>query len=58
MHEQTTWKDEILDKLDAHPLDSRLANFCVSVVLIRQLKEVIDESYTRAWKGAEEIING
>ncbi|MFN5514428.1 MAG: hypothetical protein ACK5CA_06705 [Cyanobacteriota bacterium] len=58
VHEKTTWRDEILDKLDAHPLDGRLANFCVSVVLIQQLREVIDESYTRAWKGVEAILNG
>lgn len=32
VHEKTTWKDEILDRLNTHPLDSRLTNFCVSVV--------------------------
>lgn len=58
VHEQATWKDEILDNLDAYPLDSRLIGFCVSVVLIRQLRKIINESYTRAWKGVEAIING
>jgi hypothetical protein len=57
VHEQTTWNDEILDKLEAHPRDERLVNFGVSVVLIQQLKEVIEESYNRAWKGVEAILN-
>lgn len=58
IHEKTTWREEILVKLDAHSIDNRLTGFCVSVVLIQQLKEVIDESYKRAWKGAEAILNG
>lgn len=58
VHEKETWRDEILEKLDAHPIDNRLENFCVSVVLIQGLRKVIDESYNRAWKGVREIING
>jgi hypothetical protein len=58
VHEKETWRDEVLEKLDTHPIDNRLENFCVSVILIQELRKVIDESYARAWKGVREIING
>ncbi|AZB72444.1 hypothetical protein [Synechococcus elongatus] len=58
VHEKQTWSDEILDKLNTHSIDERLENFCVSVVLIQELRKIIDESYARAWKGVREIVNG
>ena len=57
VHEKNSWKEEILNNLHLHPLDSRLEHFCVSVILIDDLKAVIDETYSRVWKGVEVILN-
>lgn len=58
VHEQTTWNDEILTRLDNIALDDeRLVDFSVKVVKIGGLRGVIDLSYARAWRAAEVIAN-
>lgn len=57
VHEQTTWDEEILGNLQAHALDPQLVSFSVNVVLIQQLRQIIDESYARAWQGVEVLFN-
>ena len=58
VHEQTTWNDEILARLDNIALDdARLVDFSVKIVKIGGLRGVIDLSYARAWKAAEVIAN-
>ena len=58
VHNRDNWSEEILDNLEVCDLDERLANFSVKVVLIAELRRVIDSAYARAWIGAEEIVNG
>lgn len=58
IHEETTWDEEILSNLDNHDLSSSLIDFSVNVVLVNQLRKVIDESYSRSWKSVESILNG
>jgi hypothetical protein len=58
VHEQSTWKEEILSNLNAHDLSPHLIDFSVNVVLINQLRKVIDETYSRAWRWVEDIVNG
>lgn len=58
VHNRDSWSDEILDNLEACDLDERLVDFSVKVVLIAELRRVIDSAYTRAWIGAEELVNG
>jgi len=58
VHEQKTWSDEILARLDNTELnDEKLVDFTVKVVRIGGLRDVIDSSYTRAWKAAEAVAN-
>lgn len=57
VHEQTIWDEEILDNLQTHKLSSDLVGFSVNVVLIQQLRQIIDESYARAWQGVEVLFN-
>lgn len=58
VHEQTTWSDEILARLDSTQLnDEKLVDFTVKVVRIGGLRAVIDSSYARAWQAAEVIAN-
>jgi hypothetical protein len=58
VHNRNNWSEEILDNLEACDLDERLVDFSVKVVLITELRGVIDSAYARAWIGAEEIVNG
>jgi hypothetical protein len=48
----------ILSNLNNHNLSSSLIDFSVNVVLVNQLRKVIDESYARSWKSVESILNG
>ena len=45
VHNQEKWSDEVLDKLEAYEIDQRLVNFSVKVILISQLRKVIDTAY-------------
>ena len=57
VHENSSWSDEILDNLNAHELDSNLVDFSVSVIQIQKLRQIIDESYSRAWQGVEALLS-
>jgi hypothetical protein len=58
IHEEKTWDEEVLSNLDNHNLSSSLIDFSVNIVLVNQLRKVIDESYARSWKSVESILNG
>ena len=58
IHEENTWDEAILSNLNNHNLSPSLIDFSVNVVLVNQLRKVIDESYTRSWKSVESILNG
>jgi len=47
VHSREKWTDEILDRLEGYPLDQRLVNFTTKVVLISQLRDIIDTTYDR-----------
>jgi hypothetical protein len=57
IHNKEDWQEKILENLNNHDLDKRLVDFSVKVVLISQLREVIDQVYERAWRAAEEVID-
>lgn len=58
VHTDQTWDPEILDNLDECELDSRLVDFSVKVVLIADLRQVIDETYERVGTAGAEIVDG
>jgi hypothetical protein len=58
IHEKSTWKEDVLSNLNSYEISSSLINFSVTVILVEQLRQVIDESYSRAWKSVEGWING
>lgn len=47
IHSKEKWTDEILDRLEDYPLDKRLVDFSTKIVLIAQLKTLIDATYDR-----------
>lgn len=57
VHNKEHWKEEVLDNLENHDLNKNLINFSVKIVLISELKEVIDNVYARAWKAAEVMVH-
>ncbi|MDY7079085.1 MAG: hypothetical protein SXV54_19395 [Chloroflexota bacterium] len=58
VHNKESWREEILDNLEDCQLDERLVDFSVKVVLITDLRQVIDKAYARAWLTAGEILDG
>ncbi|GHO65547.1 hypothetical protein KSC_044390 [Ktedonobacter sp. SOSP1-52] len=48
IHSKEKWTDEILERLEGHPLDQRLVDFSTKVVLISQLRNLIDTIYDRS----------
>jgi hypothetical protein len=57
IHSRERWTDEILDRLQAYPLDSRLVNFSLKVVLVAQLKKLIDAAYGQSTVVTKALIN-
>jgi hypothetical protein len=51
------YKEEILDLLNNHELDGCLVDFSVKIILIKDLRNVIDEAYSRCARVAENIVN-
>ncbi len=58
IHDSGRWDERILDNLDACDLDARLVDFSVKVVLVSQLRDVIDVAYDQASQSARELVNG
>ena len=58
IHDKSTWQEDILINLNFQKLNSSLIDFSVTVILVERLRQVIDESYSRAWKSAKGLING
>src|SRR6266700_6502557 len=56
VHSKEMWRDEILDGLEKHPLDQKLVNFSTKVVLISQLRQLIDAAYERSTPVASALI--
>jgi hypothetical protein len=57
VHNEECWREEILDNLEDCQLDERLVDFSVKVVLVAELRQVIDEVYARAWLAAGELLD-
>lgn len=57
IHSKERWTDEILDRLESHPLDERLVDFSTKVVLIAQLRQLIDTVYDRCSMVTKALIN-
>lgn len=58
VHDKANWDNEILENLNNYDLDSRLRDFSVKVVLITDLRNLIDAVYERAWIAAKGIVDG
>lgn len=58
VHTCASWHQRVLDNLDAHELDGRLVDLSVKVILVEELREVIDKAYAGAWEGAKETVRG
>ena len=56
VHSKEKWADEILDHLECHPLDERLVDFSTKVVLISQLRQLIDTVYDRCTQVTNALI--
>ncbi|TET51010.1 MAG: hypothetical protein E3J64_07565 [Anaerolineales bacterium] len=57
VHNEDSWNEEVLDRLDDHGLDDRLVDFSVKVILIAGLAGVIDEAYARMPLAAAELLD-
>lgn len=57
VHETKSWEEDILKNLHSQELDSRLVNFSVKVILIQELRQVIDETYARAWQNVGALLS-
>jgi len=57
IHDSATWSEEILERLHAHDLDKSLADFSVRVLLIRELRGLIDRTYECSWIAAKDIVD-
>ncbi|HYT45334.1 MAG TPA: DEAD/DEAH box helicase, partial [Methylomirabilota bacterium] len=47
IHSSEQWTEEILDRLEGHPLDQRLVDFSIKIVLLSQLRQLIGTVYDR-----------
>jgi len=58
VHELSEWNEEILSRLDEHGLDAGLVDFCVRVIVIKNLRALIDAVYANSWAAAKALIDG
>lgn len=58
IHNQETWNEEILIRLNNLKIDSRLTDFSVRVIHISDLRALIDLAYEKCINATEELING
>ncbi len=56
IHSSEKWTEEILDQLEGHSLDQRLVNFSIKIVLISQLRQLIDTVYDRCTTVTKALI--
>lgn len=56
VHSKERWTDEILDRLEGYPLDQRLVDFSTKIVLISNLRDVIDATYDRCTTVTKALI--
>jgi len=57
IHSSEKWTEEILDRLEGHPLDQRLVDFSTKIVLVSQLRQLIDTVYDRCTTVTKALIN-
>lgn len=57
IHESSEWDEEILSQLDNHGLDAGLVDFCVRVIVIQNLRALIDAVYANSWAAAKALID-
>jgi hypothetical protein len=56
VHDLENWREDVLTNLDASQLDERLVDFSVKVVLISNLRQIIDDVYSLACESVEELV--
>lgn len=47
VHDAAQWSEEILNRLEAHEVSEQIVDFSVKIVLITNLRDVIDQSYAK-----------
>jgi hypothetical protein len=58
IHDQANWREEILKRLDGIELDAMLVDFSVKVILINELRNLIERVYGRSSVEARELLDG
>jgi hypothetical protein len=58
VHNQATWNEEILTRLNNLKIDDRLTDFTVKIIYINDLRTLIDLAYEKCVNAAEELANG
>jgi hypothetical protein len=58
LHNRASWTDIILDRLGECELDERLIDFTLYIVLVEDLRNLIEAVYDHAWIGAAEVLHG
>jgi hypothetical protein len=58
VHALAEWTEEILEALNATDLDPRLIDFTVTLLLIDDLRTIMDECYSRTWLSVKETVHG
>jgi hypothetical protein len=58
IHEASEWDEEVLAKLDEHGLNNGLVDFCVRVIIIKNLRTLIDAVYANSWVAVKAMVDG
>ena len=56
IHEKSTWNEEILENLNLVDIDPKIENLTVRILLIDNLKDLIDNAYLTTGKAAKELL--
>lgn len=57
VHELGEWDEEILSRLEEHGLNAGLVDFCVRVIVIKDLRVLIDAVYANSWAAAKALVD-
>lgn len=58
VHDADTWSEEVINNLNKIELNENLVDFSVRVVLIKNLKDLIKQSYSGTWLVAKGLVDG
>lgn len=57
VHEVGCWSDEILDLLNKHDINPNLIDFTIRVILVKNLRDLIDSSYAESWGSVKVLMD-